>query len=187
MTRDAVFHSDDLAKRTRLLFYREAIIWAAIAIYLMLVAIFAWSPTPFAQGLAAIGFASAFAHCVLTYGSKNALALLAICLTVSFTTENIGAATGLVFGRYHFEVGAELPHVGRISAIVGGVWFGMGYFAWIVASTILDRADRQLKEDGNASTPMTARPPLRSARRNGSEPSTREGAAMQTCELARPV
>lgn len=68
---------------------------------------------------------------------------------MSFATENFGVATGLLFGRYHFEVGAALPRVGEVSAIVGGVWFGMGYFAWIVASTILDRADRRLKEDGN--------------------------------------
>lgn len=127
----------------------EAIVWTAIVAYLGLVAIFAWNPTPLAQGLAAIGFASAFVHCALTYGVRNALALLAICFAVSLATENFGVATGLLFGRYHFEVGAALPRVGEVSAIVGGVWFGMGYFAWIVASTILDRADRRLKEDGN--------------------------------------
>jgi uncharacterized membrane protein len=133
----------------RLPSWREAVAWGLIAIYLVLVVLFAWNPTPFAQGLAALGFAGAMAHCTLTYGWKNALALCAICLVVSFTMENIGASTGLIFGHYHFEVGAQLPKVGVITVIVGGVWFGMGYFAWIVAATILGRADRNLGKRRN--------------------------------------
>ena len=135
--------------RSFLSFRSEAAVWASIAVYLLLVLFYAWNPTPFAQGLAAIGCVSAFIHCTLSCGLKNALALLAICLVVSFTAENIGSTTGLIFGHYHFEVGSALPHVGAVSIVVGGVWFGMGYFAWSVASTILDRADRRLKEQAN--------------------------------------
>src|SRR5262252_1311625 len=58
--------------------------------------------------------------------------------------ENLGAATGFPFGVYHFEVGADLPHVGLIPIIVGPLWFGAGYFSWTVASVLLDSADRQL-------------------------------------------
>jgi putative membrane protein len=129
--------------------WRGFAVWGAVAAYLALVVLFAWNPTPFAQGLAAMGFASALAHCMLSYGWKNTLALLAICLVVTFTMENIGSSTGLIFGRYHFEVGAQLPHIGIISVIVGGVWFGMGYFAWIVAATLLGEADRNLNERFN--------------------------------------
>jgi uncharacterized membrane protein len=75
---------------------------------------------------------------------KNTLALLTICFVITFTMENIGSATGLLFGHYHFEVGAQLPHVGVITIIVGGMWFCMGYFAWLVAGTILDGADQNL-------------------------------------------
>jgi putative membrane protein len=46
--------------------------------------------------------------------------------------ENLGAATGFPFGVYHFEVGADLPHVGLIPIIVGPLWFGAGYFSWTV-------------------------------------------------------
>jgi putative membrane protein len=129
--------------------WRGVAIWGVIAAYLVLVVLFAWNPTPFAQGLAAIGFASALAHCTLSYGWKNTLALLAICMVVTFTMENIGSSTGLIFGHYHFEVGAQLPEIGTISVIVGGVWFGMGYFAWIVAATLLGGADRHLNERFN--------------------------------------
>lgn len=115
----------------------EALGWIALAIYLVLVVGFAWNPTPFAQGLAALGIAIAGTHAALFYGWKNALVLLAICLVITFAMENIGAATGFPFGRYHFEVGSNLVHVGAIPIIVGPLWFGMGYISWIVAGTLL--------------------------------------------------
>lgn len=129
---------------SRLIQWRSAAAWALIVAYLALVVGFAWDPTPFAQILAAIGIASAMGHAVLYYGWKNALIFLTICLINTFAVENIGVATGLPFGNYHFEVGAELPHIGSIPIIVGPLWFGMGYFSWIVAGTLLDGADRCL-------------------------------------------
>ena len=122
----------------------EAAAWGALAIYLVLVVGFAWNPTPLAQGLAAIGIATACAHAALFLGWKDALALLAICLVTTFAMENIGVATGLPFGHYHFEVGSNLIHVGTIPIIVGPLWFGMGYFSWIVAGTLLGGADQRL-------------------------------------------
>jgi uncharacterized membrane protein len=107
----------------------EAAGWIALAIYLVLVVGFAWNPTPFAQGLAALGVAIACTHAALFYGWRNALVLLAICLATTFTMENIGAATGFPFGHYHFEVGSNLIHVGAIPIIVGPLWFGMGYIS----------------------------------------------------------
>jgi uncharacterized membrane protein len=118
--------------------------WTVLAIYLVLVVAFAWNPTPFAQVLAALGIAIACAHAALFYGWKNAAVLLAICLAISFTMENIGEATGFPFGHYHFEVGSNLMRVGTIPIIVGLLWFGMGYFAWVVAGTLLDGAHRRL-------------------------------------------
>ena len=107
---------------------------------------FCMEPDAFAQALAAIGIASAFVHAACIYGWKDALVFLALCLAITFTMENIGVATGLPFGRYHFEVGAELPHVGAIPIIVGPLWFGMGYFSWIVAGTLLGGADQRLND-----------------------------------------
>ncbi len=70
---------------------------------------------------------------------RTRLAFFAICLVVTFALENFGSLTGWLFGRYHFEVGAQLPHVGVIPVIVGPLWFGMGYFAWIVAGDLARR------------------------------------------------
>ena len=118
----------------------ETAFWIVLAVYLALVVGFAWNPTPLAQGLAAIGIVAACVHAALSYGWKDALVLLAICLVITFAMENLGAATGFPFGHYHFEVGSDLPHVGAIAIIVGPLWFGMGYFSWIVAGTLLGGA-----------------------------------------------
>ena len=115
----------------------ELAFWLALTVYLVLVIGFAWNPTPLAQALAAIGILAASSHAGLFYGWKDGLALFAICVGVTFVMETIGATTGWPFGRYHFEVGANLPHVGVIPVIVGPLWFGMGYFSWHVAAVLL--------------------------------------------------
>jgi putative membrane protein len=130
-------------------FLRESLLWLAIAGFLVTAIAFAWNPTPFAQVLAAIFIACAFAHAGVSYGWRRALVLFAICIAITFAIENIGAATGFPFGHYHFEVGARLPHVGRIPIIVGPLWFGAGYFSWMVAATLLDGADRRLDRPFN--------------------------------------
>jgi hypothetical protein len=91
------------------------------AIYLVLVVGFAWNPTPFAQGLAALGVAMACAHAALFYGWKNAAVLLAICLAITFTMENIGAATGFPFGiiGQSGEVADAAGHVWRVADLRG--------------------------------------------------------------------
>jgi len=122
----------------------EVALWLATACIIVAAIGFSWNPTPFAQTLAAIFIGCALVHAALCYGSRNALALFAICMAITFAVENIGVSTGFPFGAYHFEVDAGLPSVGRIPIIVGPLWFGGGYFSWIVASILLDGADRQL-------------------------------------------
>ena len=97
----------------------EWVLGIVVAVYLVLVVGFAWNPTPLAQALAAIGILAACLHAVLLYGWRDALALFAICVAITFIVENVGSITGVPFGRYHFEVGADLPHVGVVPVIVG--------------------------------------------------------------------
>jgi uncharacterized membrane protein len=125
-------------------------VWVVVGAYLAAVVGFGWNPTPLAQGLAAIGIAAAFAHASFAYGFKHALALFVICSVITFTMENLGAATGFPFGHYHFEVAPSLPHIGAIPIVVGPLWFGMGYFSWIVAGILLGGADSHLRERFNA-------------------------------------
>jgi uncharacterized membrane protein len=108
-----------------------------LVVYLALVIGFAWNPNPLAQILAAIGILAALIHAVVFYGWRDGFALFAICIAITFAMENLGSLTGFPFGHYHFEVGANLPHVGVIPVIVGPLWFGMGYFSWHVAAVLL--------------------------------------------------
>jgi uncharacterized membrane protein len=123
--------------RGRRISLRRVAFWTVLAVYLALVVGFAWKPTPLAEVLAAIGILVAFAHAIVTYGWRDALALAAICVVITFTMENIGVATGWPFGHYHFEIEPNLPHVGTIPPVVGPLWFGMGYLSWIVAGTLV--------------------------------------------------
>jgi putative membrane protein len=128
---------------------RTAALWLLIAGYLLAVICFTWNPTPIAQLLAAMGIVGACVHASMTYGFRHMLALFAICVVTTFAIENLGVATGFPFGHYHFEVGADLPHIGSIPVIVGPLWFGMGYFSWRLASILLDGADRRLDRNFN--------------------------------------
>lgn len=116
----------------------------ALAILILAIVAFSWSGDVLAQILGAVCIAIVFAHAETLYGLRHALALFAICLCVTFALENFGSITGLLFGRYHFAVGAELPHIGVIPIVVGPVWFGMGYCSWIVAGVILGGAQARL-------------------------------------------
>jgi uncharacterized membrane protein len=129
---------------------REAALWLGVACVLLPAIGFSWNPTPFAHVLAAIFIGCALAHAVCFYGARPALVLFILCIAITFTVENIGVATGFPFGRYHFAIDAGLPRIGSIPIIVGPLWFGAGYFSWVVASILLDGADRRLDRPFNA-------------------------------------
>jgi uncharacterized membrane protein len=139
----------DNVARNRLGARQETVLWLSIAVILAAAIGFSWNPTPLAEVLAAIFIACALVHAAFAYGTRRALILFVACSAIAFAMENLGTATGFPFGVYHFEVGADLPHVGLIPIIVGPLWFGAGYFSWTVASVLLDGADRQLDRPFN--------------------------------------
>lgn len=128
---------------------QQLVLWLVIAAIIVPAIAFSWNPTPLAQALAALFIASALAHASAFYRPMQALMLFAICLAITFAMENLGTATGFPFGHYHFEVDAGLPHIGLIPIIVGPLWFGAGYFSWVVATILLDGADRALEKRFN--------------------------------------
>src|SRR5262249_25143908 len=97
-------------------------VWAAIRRILAAAIRVSWNPTAFSQARAAIFLVCAMVHAAFAYGARRALILFAACSAIAFAMENLGAATGFPFGVYHFEVGADLPHVGLIPIIVGPLW-----------------------------------------------------------------
>lgn len=90
-----------------------------------------------AQTLAGFSIGLLGIHAAVVLGIARAAVFAGICLTITFTIENIGVATGVPFGRYVFLVGEGLPHVGTIPVIVGGLWFAFGYQAWIIACLLV--------------------------------------------------
>ncbi|ARO52719.1 protein of unknown function; putative membrane protein [Methylorubrum extorquens] len=111
--------------------------WLAFSALLLAVVYQGGRTTILAQGIAALSIVVLFLHAVLTLGVIRAGAFLAICLTVTFAIENLGVATGFPFGAYEFLVAPDLPHVGAIPVIVGPLYFGIGYPAWIIACLLL--------------------------------------------------
>ncbi len=115
-------------------------LWAAFAAFVGPALCLAGRPTPAGVAVAFTTVGIAIAHATVALGWRAASAFLAICLVVTFSTENASVLTGAPFGHYHFVVGAALPHVGSIPLIVGFLYFGMGYPSWVVAGVLLDRA-----------------------------------------------
>jgi uncharacterized membrane protein len=157
---DAKNVQDELINVTRSKYPASAAaiaVWLASAAYLTLVVRFAWNPTPFAQGLAAVGVAAALTYASFAYGLKHAVVLFLACTAITFATENLSAATGFPFGHYDFQVAPSLPHIGAVPMVVGPLWFGMGYFSWTVAGILLGGADFRLRERfNNIALPVVA-------------------------------
>lgn len=89
-----------------------------------------------AQVLAAVSIIVVIAHAVVALGWVEAFMFAALCMAVTFTIENIGVLTGVPFGHYAFLVQPNLPHVGVIPIIVGFLYVGMGYPAWVIANFV---------------------------------------------------
>ncbi len=120
---------------------RPFLFWGPAGLYLLAVILVTGWPTPVAQLVGALGILLAVALAARIYGLTGAALMLAACLAITFTVENLGVATGFPFGRYHFNVDRDLPYIGAIPLIVGPLYFGIGIYAWIVAGILLDDAD----------------------------------------------
>jgi putative membrane protein len=112
-------------------------LWLGFAVLLTLAVAFGGGTGPVAQSLAAISITVLAVHAVIGLGWIEAAAFAAICLTVTFTMENVGVLTGFPYGRYVFLVEPDLPHVGVIPPIVGPLYFGLGYASWVIANVLL--------------------------------------------------
>jgi putative membrane protein len=80
-------------------------------------------------------------HGVRRYGWKLFLGFFIVTFVVSNGFENLSIMTGFPFGNYYYTGSPKLFYV---PLVVGPLYFGLGYVSWLVASTILDRADERL-------------------------------------------
>ena len=129
--------------------WKKIITAALIGVAVAVVVLFAGEPSSAGQAVAAGGILLSIVVAVSCYGPAGAAILLVICASLTFAIENLGIATGIPFGRYHFVVGANLPHIGAVPLVVGPLYFGVGFLAWIIAATLLGEADLHLDRDRN--------------------------------------
>jgi putative membrane protein len=71
-------------------------------------------------------------------GAPNTLIFFAISAIVSWTLEEVGVRTGLVYGPYHYSdmLGAKL---GEVPLLIPLAWFMMIYPSFVLANLIVDR------------------------------------------------
>ena len=80
-------------------------------------------------------------HGVRRYGGKLLFAFFVVAYVISNGFENLSVLTGFPFGHYHYT---GTPKLFLVPIQIGPIYFGLGYVCWLVASTILDRADEHL-------------------------------------------
>lgn len=85
-------------------------------------------------------FFTAFAltHAAATLGPRRAAWFFALAAAISWCFEEVGVATGLIYGSYHYSamLGARL---GFVPILIPLAWFMMLYPSWRVAQTLMPR------------------------------------------------
>ena len=78
-----------------------------------------------------------FTHAVVALGWRHSLIFFALSAVISWTFEQVGVATGAVYGPYHYtdQLGPKLGHVPLLIPIA---WFMMIYPSYIIANLIAD-------------------------------------------------
>ena len=76
-----------------------------------------------------------FFHAWYALGVRSTLVFFALSATISWAFEQVGVATGLVYGPYHYTdaLGAKLGHVPLLIPIA---WFMMIYPSYVIANLI---------------------------------------------------
>ena len=88
-----------------------------------------------------VGLGLIFLHGIRRYGWQRMVAFFVITQIVSNGFENMSILTGFPFGLYHYTGG---PKIFLVPWFIGLAYFIIGYGAWTLAATLLDRADAHL-------------------------------------------
>ena len=90
------------------------------------------------SSLTAIVAMSSLAHAWYALGGRHTLAFFGLSAAISWVYEQVGVATGLVFGAYHYTdyLGARL---GDVPLLIPLAWFMMIYPSYVIANLVLER------------------------------------------------
>ncbi|MBI5563792.1 MAG: carotenoid biosynthesis protein, partial [Chloroflexi bacterium] len=80
---------------------------------------------------------SSFAHALYALGARHTLIFAALSAVISWTFEQVGVATGAIYGPYHYTdyLGFKLGHV---PLLIPMAWFMMIYPSYVIANLIAD-------------------------------------------------
>ena len=76
-------------------------------------------------------------HASVALGVRRALAFAAITAVTSWTFEEIGVVTGLVYGPYHYTSTLG-PFVGSVPVLIPLAWFMLVYPTYVIANLVVD-------------------------------------------------
>ena len=78
-------------------------------------------------------------HAWYMLGGRHTLIFFAIATVVSWLFEQVGVATGLIYGAYHYSALLG-PKLGHVPLLIPLAWFMMIYPSYVVANLIADGA-----------------------------------------------
>ena len=78
-----------------------------------------------------------FLHATYALGWRHCLTFFALSAVISWVFEQVGVATGLVYGAYHYT-DALGPKLGHVPFLIPIAWFMMIYPSYIVANLIAE-------------------------------------------------
>jgi putative membrane protein len=96
---------------------------------------------PFLSVAILMGFA--VVHGVRRYGWRHFIVFFLLTFVISWSYETASILTGFPFGHYHYT---EIlgPKLWLVPLLIMPAYFSMGYLAWTLAHTLLDRFDDRL-------------------------------------------
>jgi uncharacterized membrane protein len=77
-------------------------------------------------------------HAWIALGPRLAAAFLVITVVASWTLEQIGVATGLVYGGYHYTA-ALGPSIGAVPILIPLAWFALAYPTFVLVEQVAGR------------------------------------------------
>jgi putative membrane protein len=88
-----------------------------------------------------IGAVFCLINAIFLLGWKRALRLLALSVVIGWIAEQVGVATGLIFGDYHYTA-ALGPKLLDVPAVIPLFWFMLIYLGYVIANLMtLDTPD----------------------------------------------
>jgi len=99
------------------------------------------APADSVRSITAATMVFSLVHGTRWLGGRATSLFFLLSTAVSWTLEQVGVKTGLVYGRYHYTDFLG-PRVGEVPVIIPVAWFAMIYPSYVIACWLIDGAGR---------------------------------------------